>query len=164
MKNKIYKLEHCCCNVKKNKETSICKECSQKGIYVKNITLKSLVKESRIQTIKDLHGFYFCETPTCKVVYFNNDQNIYLFKEDIKVRVGIKETEEPIPVCYCFGWTREKIFNQIKELGKSLAIEEISAKCKLGESACEINNPSGRCCLDEVNKVVKRGIEIYGKS
>jgi mercuric ion transport protein len=81
----------------------------------------------------------------------------------LRLESAIKETEDPIPVCYCFGWTQEKIFSQIKQLGRSSAVEEISAKVKAGECACEINNPSGSCCLGEVNKVVKKGMEIYGK-
>lgn len=27
-------------------------------------------------------------------------------KEMLTVRVGIKETEDPIPLCYCFGYDR----------------------------------------------------------
>ncbi len=123
---------------------------------------KNIVKETKLKGMNSLDGFYFCETPTCKVVYFNNDQNIYWYKEDVKLRVGIKETEEPIPVCYCFGWTQEMIFNEIKQKGHSTAIQEISARVKAKECACEIKNPSGRCCLEQVRKVVERGMELYG--
>lgn len=162
--DKKNKQNYSCCNVPASGETSICKECCNKGKSVKEITLKSLVKEAKLEAIKNFDRFYFCETPTCKVVYFNNEHDTYLHKEDVKVRVGIKEREDPIPVCYCFGWTQERIFNQIKELGRSTAVQEITAKVKAGECACEIKNPSGRCCLGEVNKVVKRGVELYGKN
>ncbi|MDD5615713.1 MAG: hypothetical protein PHH85_05875 [Candidatus Methanoperedens sp.] len=154
-----------CCDVKiKVSGNTSCKECGNKGKPVSEITLKSLVKEPVIETIESLDGFCFCETPTCGVVYFNNEQQAYLHKEDVKVRVGIKETESPIPVCYCFGWTQEKIFEQIKQQGKSTAVKEISAKVKAGECECERKNPSGRCCLGEVTKVVKKGIELYDKT
>jgi bacterioferritin-associated ferredoxin len=155
---------HSCCEVPANEETSVCKQCLNKGKSVKEITVKSLTKEPKLETITSLQGFYFCETPPCKVVYFNNEQQIYLYKEDIKVRVGIKETQDPIPVCYCHGWTQEKIYEQIKQHGYSTAVEEITAKVKAKECACEINNPSGRCCLGEVKKVIKQGMEIYGKA
>jgi len=160
----LSRLEQTCCNVSANKDISICKKCGNKGKSVKRITLENLVKESKLKDIKDLDGFYFCETPSCKVVYFNNKQEVYLQKEDIKVRVGIKEKEGPIPVCYCFGWTQERIFNQIKQKGYTTALQEINAKVKAGECACEIKNPSGRCCPGEVSKVVKKGIALYGKS
>jgi len=155
--------EHCC-DVPKSGDTSICKECSKNGRPVKKITLKNLVKSQKLGAIKNLDGFQFCETLTCKIVYFNNEQQIYLHKKDVKVRVGIKETEDPIRVCYCFGWTREKIFDQIKQQGYSTAAQEISAKMKAGECGCETNNPSGSCCLSEVNKVIREGTELYSKA
>lgn len=160
----VNKQEHTCCDVPASEEASICKECGNKGKSVKGSTLKSIVKESSFKTINNSHGFYFCETPSCKVVYFNNEYPIYLYKDDVKIRVGIKETEDPIPVCYCFGWTEERIFHEIRQSGYSTAIQEISAKVNAGECACEINNPSGRCCLGEVNKVVKRGMGLHGKN
>ncbi len=152
---------HTCCDVKVSGNTSICKGCGNKGIPVEEITLKSLVKEPVLEAIENLDGFYFCESPACEVVYFNNEQQVYLHKEDVKVRVGIKETENPIPVCYCFGWTQERIFEQIKQLGYSTAVKEIGAKVKAKECACDIKNPSGRCCLGNVYNVVKRGMELY---
>jgi len=161
--DEMNKGEHSCCEVPAGEVAPDCKECGNKGKSVKETTLRSLVKERNLGEIKSFDGFYFCETPSCKVVYFNNKQQIYLYKEDVKVRVGIKETEDPVPVCYCFGWTQEKIFNQIKQLGSSTAVQEISAKVKAGKCTCDINNPSGKCCLGQVNKVVKKGMEIYGK-
>lgn len=155
---------HSCCDVKKvvvSGNNPICKECGNKGIPVDEITLKSLVKEPALEAIGNPDGSYFCETPTCEVVYFKNERQIYLHKDDVKVRVGIKETENPIPVCYCFGWTQERIFEQIRQSGHSTAVREIGAKVKAGECACDKKNPSGRCCLGNVNKAVKKGMELY---
>lgn len=152
-----------CCTTLEKEGSFFCKECGHRGKSLKGITVKSLVREPKLGVIKSFEGFYFCETPTCKVVYFNNEQQLYLHKDDLKVRVGIKETEDPILVCYCFGWTQEKIFEQIKLKGYSTAVQEISAKVKTGECACEIKNPSGKCCLPEVNNMVKKGMELYAK-
>ncbi len=150
-----------CCEIKDTKDSySICKECGSTGKQVLEITLRSMVKEPALEAIENPDGFYFCETPTCGVVYFNNEQQVYLYKEDVKVRVGIKETENPVPVCYCFGWTQERICEQIQQLGYSTAVQEIGIKIKADECACDIKNPSGRCCLGEVNKAVKRGKEL----
>lgn len=156
-------MKSCCCEINvKEKGAPICRECGNTGKPVMDITLRSIVKEPVLETIDSLDGFNYCGTPTCEVVYFNNERQVYLHKEDVKVRVGIKETESPIPVCYCFGWTQEKIYDQIMQQGHSTAVREISAKVKAGECACEIKNPSGRCCLGEVNKAVKRGLKLYG--
>ncbi len=151
---------HCCEIDDTIDSTSICKECSSTGKQVLEITLRSMVKEPALEVIENPDGFYFCETPTCGVVYFNNERKVYLHKEDVNVRVGIKEMENPVPVCYCFGWTQKRIFEQIRQLGYSTAVREISEKIKADECACDITNPSGRCCLGEVNKAVKRGKEL----
>ncbi len=147
--------ERCCCEETVSGGSSVCRECGNEGKAVKEITLKSLVKKPRLESIKILDGFYFCDTAGCEVVYFNNEQDVYLNKTDVSIRVGIKEADDPIPVCYCFGWTRKKILDQLKKKGFSTVVEEISAKVKAGECACEVNNPTGKCCLGEVNRLVK---------
>jgi|Deesub1362B_J571_1020462.scaffolds.fasta_scaffold00621_4 arsenate reductase len=152
---------HLCCKIPAMKGKSVCKECSKKGLPVKGITLKNLVKSTKLKDLKELEGFYFCQTSECDVVYFNNNINSYLYKNDIKVRVGIKEKKEPIPICYCFGWTKQRILNQIKETGHSTAIEEITRMVKEGKCACVIKNPSGRCCLSDVKKIVEEGLRHY---
>ncbi|MBI4303071.1 MAG: copper chaperone Copz family protein, partial [Chloroflexi bacterium] len=147
--------EHCGCDDSTSGGGSVCRECGNEGKLAKALTLKSLVKKPRLETIKSLDGFYFCETPACKVVYFNNEQDVYLNKADISIRVGIKETDDPVPVCYCFGWTRKRILDQIERKGFSTAVQEISPRVKAGDCTCEVNNPAGRCCLGQVTKLVK---------
>jgi hypothetical protein len=58
-------------------------------------------------------------------------------------------------VCYCFGWTKEKIRYQIEERDKSNALEDIKAKMVDPGCSCEILNPSGGCCLGDVGKALK---------
>ncbi len=149
-----YRAEHCCCDVSTSGAVSTCRKCGKEGKPDKEITLKNLVKKPRLESIDNFDGFYFCETPGCEVIYFSNGQSIYLHKADVTVRVGIKETDDPIPVCYCFGWTRKKIFDQFKQQGFSTAVQEIGDRVKARECACEVNNPTGKCCLGGVNRVV----------
>ena len=71
------------------------------------------------------------------------------------MRVGVKETADPIPVCYCFGFTRGDIHDEIAETGGSTIAERISAEVKAGNCACEVKNPSGKCCLGSVTRVTQ---------
>lgn len=153
-----------CCDAPERRDASVCNECGNKGKPVTETTLKNLVGSQKLESIEHLNGFYFCETPACKTVYFTNEQQIYLYKKDVKIRIGVKEIEDPIQVCYCFGWTREKIFDQIRQQGYSTAAQEIGGKIRAGKCSCQINNPSGSCCLAELNKVVKMGMERYSKN
>ena len=54
------------------------------------------------------------------------------------------------PLCYCFGHTRRSIADQITATGRSSAFAAVTHKVKAGHCACEVKNPSGRCCLGDV--------------
>ncbi len=136
-------------------QDDICIECSQKGELVKIETLISLIKKEKRNQIYN-QAFYFCKTPNCLTVYFNNQKSIYFHKEDVSIRIGIKEKESPIPMCYCFGWTKEKIIEQIQKQGYTTIIEEISTKIKANKCDCIRKNPSGKCCLKEIKAFLKK--------
>jgi hypothetical protein len=121
---------------------------------VETITLKALLLPGALARLLPLH-YHFCRTPACPVVYFANDAESIYHKEDLKVRVGLKEEEDPIPVCYCFGHTRASIRDEIERTGGTTVVEAISAHVRAGRCACEVNNPSGTCCLGEVSRAVK---------
>jgi hypothetical protein len=102
--------------------------------------------------------YYFCNSADCDVIYFPSNPSAPLFRRaDLLVRVGSKETEDPIPVCYCFGFTRQDIWDEIRQEGKSTIAEQIKAEVKAGNCACEVKNPSGRCCLGDIARVVQEG-------
>jgi hypothetical protein len=123
------------------------------GKPVKKKTLEHLLKEDRTSLIRNIQ-YYFCPSPCCNVVYFSrNTDNFY--KADLKVRVGLKETEEPIPVCYCFGYTKKMIVEDFLKNGRSTIHEEITKKVKEGICRCEATNPQGACCLGNVAQVLK---------
>jgi len=103
-----------------------------------------------------LTAYYFCEAPDCDVVYFplNSDEPSFR-RSDLLVRVGLKETEDPVPVCYCFGFTRKDIWDEITQAGRSTIAELIKVEVRAGNCACEVKNPSGKCCLGNVARVVR---------
>jgi len=80
------------------------------------------------------------------------------------VPVGLKEQANPnAPVCYCFGWTPQKIVGEIETTGKSTAIDRIKAQVKAGNCYCEVTNPQGACCLGNVAQAVKEAKAVLGK-
>lgn len=54
-----------------------------------------------------------------------------------------------------FWLDKRKIAQDIKENGISGAIEDIKSKMSSIGCSCEVKNPSGKCCMVDVNKVVK---------
>ena len=98
--------------------------------------------------------YRFCVSPDCQVVYFSRERS---FKTgDLRVRVGLKEKDGPIPLCYCFGYSEQSAREEIAAKGNSTIPQRITALIKRRMCACEERNPSGGCCLGEVAKAVKR--------
>src|SRR5690348_14956918 len=101
-----------CCNVKSGTACAVptansnaCSSCAHQAKPVSALTVKSLVRDhTRVPASTD---FRFCRTPDCETVYFSAD--LVFLKRDLRVRVGIKEREDPIPLCYCFDYTRADI-------------------------------------------------------
>lgn len=114
------------------------------------LTVKSLVRDhTRVRTSV---SYSFCRATDCEVVYFS-DQAAFN-KPDLKVRVGVKETLDPIPLCYCFDYSREDVRRDIESTGNTTILEEIKTEVQGGFCACEVKNPSGACCLGEVTRAI----------
>jgi hypothetical protein len=121
------------------------------------LTVKSLVRKLPLGMPNT--QYYFCDAPDCELVYFALDTEAPRFRrEDLVVRVGAKETADPIPICYCFGFTRQDIRDEIGGTGKSTVAERIKAEVEAGHCACEVKNPSGKCCLGDVTRAAKDGL------
>lgn len=135
-------------------QTGLCQWCGKKGQPVDRLTVEGLV-EGEIRATLNGQVYAFCETPSCPVVYYSAE-GAEVVKTQLRVRVGIKETQDPIPVCYCFGITKRMIDEEIGRTGRSTASTHIRSEVKAGNCRCEIENPSGRCCLGDVMQVEKR--------
>ena len=139
-----------------------CTQCGRKGKAVEAQTLEHLLVEPFGRQLNDA-PYYFCATPDCNVVYFSPSSGTTFLKRDLRVRVGIKETDDPIPICYCFGHTRASAWQEIERTGSSTVVESIKREIQAGRCQCEIKNPSGKCCLGEVTRVIREGMRIRGQ-
>jgi hypothetical protein len=139
-------------------------DCPVNGARSKQVdmlTVKSLVRTLPLGIPNT--QYYFCDASDCDVVYFASEVDAPVFRrEDLIVRVGAKETADPIPVCYCFGFTREDIQREVVETGRSTILGRIKTEVKAGKCACEVKNPSGKCCLGDVTQTVKNGLYEKG--
>src|SRR6266404_6849110 len=89
------------------------------------LTVKSLVRKLPLGMPNT--QYYFCEAHDCDVVYFALDSQALVFRcADLLVRVGAKATADPIPICYCFGFSKKDIEDEIRSTGKSTVAERIT--------------------------------------
>lgn len=75
---------------------------------------------------------------------------------DVRDLVSEKTSGEERPLCYCFGFTEGHVREEIAGAGSSAVPQQISQFIKAGLCACEARNPSGACCLGQINQTVKR--------
>lgn len=141
-----------CCSINAA-PSSHCVRCGAKGRAVSLATLMSLLKPEALERLTT-DQYNFDPSPECEVVYFSNAANSYFVKDDLTVRVGIKEKDEPIPLCYCFGHTLETARAEIVATGISTVSESITREIQAETCECGIRNPSGACCLGEVHKAI----------
>jgi Zinc binding domain len=102
-------------------------------------------------------GMYsFCSAPDCPIVYFAAEGSQVFTTDDLRVLVGLKAKTDPIPLCYCFGFDEKHVREEISLTGATTVPQTISGLIREGLCACESRNPSGVCCLGEVNRTVRR--------
>jgi copper chaperone CopZ len=136
-----------------------CPVCQTKGTKVKHITLESLLKDEPAKRIGD-EQYRFCDSIDCDIVYFGDGGNTFV-KDDLTVRVGVKEHDAPRHVCYCFDHTIEEINEEVEKTGESTVLDDIKTRMK--EACwCETTSPKGGCCLGTVSKYVKLAKEERG--
>ena len=140
-----------CCAPTVKPAAPICPRTGRATLPVEHVTVASHFAADDVPVIP----FGFCDVPTCSTVYVGADGRL-IDKADLRTRVGVKETADPIPVCYCFGYTERQIVDDVLAHGRSTIREYISEQVQAGRCRCVVTNPSGRCCLGTVARAVAK--------
>jgi hypothetical protein len=133
-------------------EPNACPSCAVKARPVATLTVKSIVRDHT--RVLPEESYWFCRQPDCDVVYFSR-QRVFR-KADVKVRVGTKEHEEPIPICYCFDYTKADISRDLALRDETDIPNKVKAEVQLGFCACDVKNPSGTCCLGDITWAIQQ--------
>lgn len=154
-----------------------CPSCGQKSKQVSPATLRALLKEeyaiqfdgegqsccasdgdgddTGCKPISGDTGWRFCDSQECAVVYFSEEGDTSFTKSQLRVEVGVKGKTGERPLCYCFGHSVASIKDDLQVNGRSNALEDIRKKMADPGCRCEMENPSGSCCLGSVGKGIK---------
>jgi hypothetical protein len=134
------------------------RECVNCGGEGRTMTRKTVLLMLKPECFDRMGGdeFCFCLRPDCRVVYFAEGGGATFTTDDLRVRVGLKEEADPVPLCYCFGFDERDARAEIEATGRCTIPQRVTALVRQGMCACAERNPSGACCLGEVNRTVKR--------
>jgi len=130
-----------------------CPGCGYVGRAVTDRTVRAILDAGEANKLLAVER-RFCRTPRCEVLYYGDDGRI-VPKSASRVRVGLKETRDPVPLCYCLGLERADVSREIAQAGHSAIAARVIAAVRSGRAACEVLNPSGACCLGEVKRTVR---------
>jgi hypothetical protein len=125
---------------------------------VPRITVETLIRPEHKDSLASM-PYYFCASPDCEIVYVPACAEPVITKNRLRVRVGIKEKVDPIPLCYCFDFHKKAIWDDIRSKGTTDIPKIITQRIKAGECRCEVTNPSGTCCLSDIYRAVKQAQE-----
>jgi len=138
-----------CCNSQNEKRTFprkfSCPENSKNYVSVSHKTILHHIKSPWKNKLTE-EQYYFCDDPECEVTYFGLEGSV-IKKSELRTKVGIKEKDDEALVCYCFG-----VSKATAKQDKTIKTY-VSKNTKENLCACEIRNPSGRCCLKDFAEI-----------
>ncbi len=97
--------------------------------------------------------FRLCRDAACEIIYYGSAGTVYRV-DDLDVRPGFKDGGDGL-VCYCFLHRRGDLARELREGGPSRIFDAIRDAVDAGDCACEVRNPSGKCCLGEVRATIR---------
>lgn len=141
-------MSDCCSTTEKKPAHPKKYRCPSNGLEYIEVTTKTIshqLKEAWNWKEGEDVRYFFCDDPDCDVVYFGDDDSVIL-KSQLRTPVGVKEASNDTLACYCFGVTKADAINDpgIREY--------VVKQTKHAHCACDIRNPSGRCCLKDFPK------------
>lgn len=161
-----YKEQGCCdsgcdCAIANPQSEKECPECSRLGEKVSNLTVYSLTKKGFKDDIdrKGSDDFNICLSPECKTVYYNDKKTIKT--DQLKTPFHMKNDSEVHMVCYCLNISKADIIDAVHNK-KLTGMKDIMKALKSEPPcACEKNNPTGLCCDEAFNEIIKEAVSTY---
>ena len=129
---------------KKVAKKQACPQCKQNGTLLSVSTVYQHLQQPWSWQPQGEH-FYFCGSNHCDVVYFDEEAHC-ITQSEIRTTIGAKTQQADDLICYCYNVSLQhaKQNTDIKAFVVNMT--------KQGACACEIRNPSGRCCLKDFPK------------
>jgi hypothetical protein len=127
-----------------------CPASGHTGVAVEWMTIAALLRVP----LPPKATYWLCPDPACPVVYFSA-AGARFERDTLHVDPGFKRARGDGLVCYCFGHLESDVIDEIESTGSSTVIEAIRARIRSAGCACEVRNPSGRCCLREITRLVR---------
>ncbi len=139
-----------CCRAPMSKNGS--GRCPISGGVGQSVKWTTMVALSAVP-IPPRQAISLCLDMDCEVVYFG-ESGLELRGADLHTVPGFKVGGDNL-VCYCFQHSRSAIEQEVRTLASSPTFDEIRKQVKAKNCACEVRNPTGKCCLRDIQRIVE---------
>jgi len=146
----------CSASTSSKQERQDCPACGTSCLPVSYQTMIHHVQYPENQHI--MGEYAFCANPICDVVYFSSLNTI------AKDKVRVLGHHQDAMLCYCFDITQSN-YQWSLEHGTSESIKQFVMQQTTSKlCACNIKNPSGRCCLAHFKRMENNNDKPYHHS
>lgn len=128
---------------------------------VQNIDMKVVKNFARDEFANRIvrDDYFVCLNKECKVAYFGYNKKVMLKNSDLKMQIWFKDGTNPKYICYCSKVTEAEITEAVVKHGARTVNDIVKITGAMKNSNCKINNPLGKCCSSDIQKVINNIIE-----
>jgi len=124
-----------------------CPRCQSLGETVLASACAAATTEDQRKRLAD--RVFFCPAASCPVAYFDALESTI---EAASLLKPVYPKDVSAPLCACFGLKLEDVEDDIAE-GTPRRIRELLAKSKSPAAHCTTASPTGKCCMQEVQRI-----------
>ncbi len=143
-------------NLQSQIEITKCPVCEKSGQLVPNSVFKSNLKQESFGRINLEAKNYICLNPSCSVAYYNGNNKLSIDQSELKRELWFKNGIEKKIICYCNNIDTEQIEKAVNDYGLTTWEQVILKYRSRAIEKCEILNPTGYCCREIFDNVVKQ--------
>ncbi len=140
----------CCGPSSETSEHAVCPADGSTGDPVKRLTVAAQMKGP----VPAKQEFWLCRRPDCRVVYFGSEGTTVTTNQVHEIP-GFKAGGRGL-ACYCFGHLEAKLVEEVRTSETSSTVASVEDQVRAGNCACEVRNPSGKCCLKDLRALVAK--------
>ncbi|MDD3210876.1 cation transporter [Bacteroides graminisolvens] len=143
-------------NLQAQIEIPKCPICNKSGLLVPNSVFKSNLKQENLGKINLEAKNYICLNPSCSVAYYSKNKKLTIDKSELKRELWFKNGIKRKIICYCNNIDTEQIEKAVNDYGLTTWEQVVLKYRSKAIEKCEILNPTGYCCRENFDNVVKQ--------
>lgn len=139
--------DDCCTSPRRPARPAPCPVSGFQSKPVPWLTVAALTRDA----VPPKQPLWLCRDTGCELVFFGQDSALTV--ADLNVAPGFKTRSDGL-VCYCFQHRRSDLEHDLATGRETTTMDAVRAQVRAGNCACEVRNPTGACCLGDLQRTL----------